>query len=221
MRAEIAAQHRAANHNQRLWPVHSVLYHEHRYSDAIRSAAQNSLKRIHLVNVGHPESSEHGQDDESHASAEVAAVNRDHELEEGRRDDRLSTRIVCAQILADWGSAGSSKVPAQNKQQSGGQHEPGQNPQERVRWSSEQEHRSHNSSRDRDAYQRYENSPRDLQMMPKRPAAECQPCPQRDRVGGVRWDGRDSGKKQCRERDETTTPGDGIEGTAEHRCEKQ
>ena len=58
-------------------------------------------------------------------------------------------------------------------------------------------------------------------MMPERPAAECQPCPKRNRVGGVRRDRRDSGKKQRRERNKAAAPGDGIEGAAQHRCEKQ
>ncbi len=79
--SEISAQRRPANHDQRLRPIHGLLGDEHDHRQAIGRATQDYLERVHLVNVGHPERSKHSEDDESHSSTEVAAIDRDQKLE--------------------------------------------------------------------------------------------------------------------------------------------
>src|SRR5579872_1650300 len=75
-RTEVAAQCRTEDHHQRLRPVHRVPHNKNNYCNAISGAAQYGLEGVHLVNVGHAESGQHGQDHESHAPAEVATVDR-------------------------------------------------------------------------------------------------------------------------------------------------
>src|SRR6266496_6561800 len=77
MRSKISAQSSAADHDQRLRPKDSVFQNEDQNSDSIGRAAENDLESVHLVNISHAESCEHGQDHESHATAEVAAINAD------------------------------------------------------------------------------------------------------------------------------------------------
>ena len=102
--------------------------HEHHYRYAIGRTAQNDFESVHLMNVGHAKGSEHGQDDESHSSAKVAAVDRNQELEETSRDKSLEAGVMSAEVAVYRGRRGSCQLSAENKQQGGGEHKPGQNP---------------------------------------------------------------------------------------------
>lgn len=72
-----------------------------------------------------------------------------------------------------------------------------------------------------DCGQRNQNRPPHFQVMAKCAAAECQPGPQGNRVGGVGWDGRNSGEQQGRKGDETSPACDGIKYAAEGSGQKQ
>lgn len=72
-----------------------------------------------------------------------------------------------------------------------------------------------------DRGQRHQNRLLHFQVMAKCPAAESQSGPQGNRVGGVGWDGRNSGEQQGGKGDEASTAGNSIESAAESGGHKQ
>ncbi len=114
MCSEVAPQSRPTNHDQRLRPIDCMLRDKDDYGQAIGGAAEDSLQGIHFVNVGHPECRQHCEENESHASAEVASVDSDYKLERGRRDD-----CSCARVMTNPGStAGSRQFATEDEEQS-------------------------------------------------------------------------------------------------------
>ena len=49
--------------------------------DAVDGDAENALQSIHGMNVGHADGRQHGQVDDAHAAAEIAAVHRNDQFE--------------------------------------------------------------------------------------------------------------------------------------------
>ena len=84
VRAEESPQGGAANHDESLSPKDCASRDEHRYRDSVGGGAEHDLQRVHLVNVGHAEGGEHGEDYDPQSSSEVAAVDGDEELQGGR-----------------------------------------------------------------------------------------------------------------------------------------
>ena len=70
-----------------------MLEDEDQHRDPIGCAAEDDLECIHLVNVGHAEGGEHGEDHDAHAASEVAAVDPDQQLEKSRCGQSPEPRI--------------------------------------------------------------------------------------------------------------------------------
>ena len=139
VRAEISPERRARDHHDRLRPENRVLHDEDEHGDSIGRAAENDLESVHLVNVRHTERGQHGEDHKSHASAEVAAIYPDQQLEERRCNEGGSAGILQSRARTGWRELRTVPVavfPCQfgteDEDQSRYQHQPGQDSEECV-----------------------------------------------------------------------------------------
>ena len=149
VRAKVSTHRRAANHDQRLGPVNRMFKDEYQNGDPIGRAAEDDLERVHLVNVAHAESSQHGENHESHAATKVAAINSDQELKKHCRGDRASATLVRNSCFV-----GSRQPGPDHKQQRRHQHEPGQDSEKCVRRCPQQQNRAGNSANQTHARER-------------------------------------------------------------------
>jgi len=149
VRAKVSTHRRAANHDQRLGPVNRMFKDEYQDGDPIGRAAEDDLERVHLVNVAHAESSQHGENHESHAATKVAAINSDQELKKHCRGDRASATLVRNSCFV-----GSRQPGPDHKQQRRHQHEPGQDSEKCVRRCPQQQNRAGNSANQTHARER-------------------------------------------------------------------
>ncbi len=187
------------------------------HGQAIGGAAEDGLQSIHFVNIGHPECREHGKQNESHASAEIASIDSNYKLEGGRRDD-----CFCARVMTNPGStAGSSQFASEDEEQSRYKHEPRQNSQKGLGRSSEQEQRTQRAPGDRSAGQRDQYVPPDIQVVPESSAAECEAYPERESIRRIRGNRRDASKKQSWKCNEAAATGNRVERAAEYRSKEQ
>jgi len=167
------------------------------------------------MNVGHANDCEHRQIQNADAPAEVASIDGNNQLED--RSEHQSRR---RNVVPDAAS-GFPQARAKSKKQGRSQHEPGEDAQEGLGGSVQQEISPGNSANHARDGQRNHDALGNVEMLAKRAPAGGDSNPERNGVGGVRWNRRDSGKEQRRKCNKASASGDGVQRTAQRARYKQ
>ena len=103
----------------------------------------------------------------------------------------------------------------EGEQQRGAEHEPGQHLHESVRGGFQQEDGAGDAADDADEEKGNENAAADIESVAVGSAAGGGADPERETVGGIGGNGRDSGEEESGESDEAAAAGDGVERAPE------
>jgi len=216
VRSKISADQRACDHDDALGPVNRPLDDKYQHGHAIDGHPQNALQGVHGMNVGHADGGQHGQVDNAHATAEIAAVQGNDKLENRGSDDG-----GCSGVTSHAGSAPSRQLFAKNKQQRRPQHQPGQHAHESVGRGFQQQERADDPANEAGDEQRKQHAPGHIQAVPIRASTCGNARPEGEGIGGVSWNRRHPNKQQRGKGHEAATPGDRIQGSAQDAGNKQ
>src|SRR5256885_280064 len=178
--AGISAEQRAGGHGNGLRPDDRAHNDESDGGNAVDDAAENHLELIHGVNVGHAERGKHGQIHNAYAAAEVAAVNGDEQLEEGRPGNRRG-----GGVMRDARGNPSGQMFAEGKEQCGAEHQPRKHAQEGLCGGLDEEKCAGQAAENAGEDQRHHHTPPNIQLLGISAAAHGSAHPERESVSGV------------------------------------